>query len=121
VRTFADPAFFRLFYTLLSEGQGSARHAPWSYRGASWAHERHAFSGSVCSFAIDRYIVARSGLNGWALLVVKETWWDGKDNAIRSIQWAKPLSGSRAKTLEWLRGEERRIAAARPARDKEVE
>jgi hypothetical protein len=38
-------------------------------------------------------------------------WWDGNDRVIRSVQWAKPLSGNRAKILEWLRAEERRIAA----------
>lgn len=45
------------------------------------------------------------------MLFVKEIWWDESDKTIRSIEWAKPLSGDRSKILEWLRLEERRILA----------
>ena len=111
MRTFADPSFFRLIYMLLGEAHPDLRRTKWSHRGTNWIRERHSFSGSFSGFTIDQYLITKPSPNGWSLLVVKEMWWDGDDKSIRSTQWAKPLSGSRSKMLEWLRTEERRIAA----------
>ncbi|MGH6702990.1 MAG: hypothetical protein ACRECG_06265 [Bradyrhizobium sp.] len=111
MRTFADPSLFRLIHMLLGEAHPDLRRTKWSHRGVNWFRERHSFSGSSSGFAINQYLISKPQPGGWSLMVVKETWWDGNDKVIRSVQWAKPLSGSRAKTLEWLRAEERRIAA----------
>ena len=111
MRTFADPSFFRLIYTLLGEAHSDLRRTKWSHRNVNWLHERHTFNGSLFGFAIDQYLIAKPNPNTWSLLIVKETWWDASDKSIRSSQWAKPLSGNRSKILEWLRAEERRIAA----------
>lgn len=110
MRTFADPSFFRLIYTLLGEAHSDMRRTKWSHRGVNWVRQRHTFNGNNSGFAIDQYLITKPNPNGWSLLVVKEMWWDGEDKPIRSTQWAKPLSGKRAKTLEWLRAEERRIS-----------
>jgi hypothetical protein len=110
VRTFADPSFFRLIYTLLGEAHSDLRRTKWAHRGVNWVRERHTFNGSASGFAIDQYLLTKPNPNGWTLLVVKEMFWDGNDKSIRSTQWAKPLSGSRSKVLEWLRSEERRIS-----------
>lgn len=120
VRTFADPSLFRLIYMLLGEAHPDLRRTKWTYRGVNWFRERHSFSSSSSGFAIDQYLISKPQPGSWSLLIVKEMWWDGDDKVIRSVQWAKPLSGSRAKTLEWLRAEERRIAAG-PAQSKAAE
>ncbi len=109
MRSFAHPSFFRLIYALLSEAHTDMRKTKWSHRGANWVRERHTFNGTASGFAIDQYLISKPNPNGWTLLVVKEMWWDHNDKSIRSTQWAKPLSGSKAKTWEWLRAEERRI------------
>lgn len=111
MRTFADPSFFRLIYALLDEARPGLRRTKWSHRGVNWQRQRHSFTSSETGFAIDQYLITKPGPSGWTLLVVKEMWWDGNDKSIRSTQWGKPLSGSRVKVLEWLRGEERRINA----------
>jgi hypothetical protein len=92
-----------LIYLLLGEAHTDLRRTKWSHRGVNWVRERHSFTGSASGFAIDQYLISKPSPNGWSLLVVKEMWWDGNDKSIRSTQWAKPLSGSRAKTLDWLR------------------
>lgn len=109
VRTFADPSFFRLIHTLLGEAQSNLRRTKWTHRGVAWIKQRHTYTGNNSSFVIEQYLITKPDPNGWTLLVVKEMWWDGDDKPIRSTQWAKPLSGKRAKTLEWLKAEERRI------------
>ena len=110
MRTFASPSFFRLIYVLLGEAHSDLRRTKWEHRGVNWIRERHIFNGSASGFVIDQYLLTKSSPNGWTLLVVKEMFWDGSDKSIRSTQWAKPLSGSRSKMLDWLRAEERRIS-----------
>ena len=109
MRSFGDPSFFRLLHTLLGEAGSDLRRTKWSHRGVNWLRQRHSFTVSSVGFAIEQYLITKPNPNGWTLLVVKEMWWDGDDKSIRSTQWAKPLSGKRAKTLEWLKAEERRI------------
>ncbi len=111
MRTLANPSFFRLIAMLLSEADVGMRRTRWSHRGVEWRREWHTFSGARSGFAIDQYVITKSNPNGWSLLVVKEMWWDGDDKPIRTTQWAKPLSGPRPRMMEWLRAEERRIAA----------
>ena len=111
MRTFADTSFFRLFDGLLGEARPDLRSTAWSHRGVDWIRERHTFNGRGAGFAIDQHVITRSGRDGWSLLIVRESWWDGHDKPLRSTQWAKPLSGSRASLLRWLREEERRLAA----------
>jgi hypothetical protein len=112
MRSFGDPSFFRLLHILLGEAGADVRRTKWSHRGANWVRQRHSFTSSSVGFAIEHYLITMPNPNGWTLLVVKETWWDGDDKSLRSAQWAKPLSGERAKTLEWLKAEERRINSA---------
>lgn len=111
MRSFKDPSCLRVLHTLLGEAGTDLRRTRWTHRGVSWLRERHSFTGSTASFAIEQYLITKPNPNGWAILVVKEVWWDGDDKSLRSTQWAKPLSGKRAKTLEWLNAEERRINA----------
>ena len=121
MRKFADPSrFFLLIYTLLGEAYSDLRRTKWTHRDVNWIRERHNLNGSHSGFAKDQCLISKPNPNGWSLLVIKEMWWDGSDKVIRSTQWAKPLSGSRAKILEWLRAEERRIAA-QPVQFKAVE
>jgi hypothetical protein len=111
MRTFADPSLFRLIHALLGEAHSDFGCTKWTHRGANWTRQRHSFNSSNSGFVIEQYLITKPNPNGWTLLVVKEMWWDGDDKPIRTTQWAKPLSGQRAKTLEWLRAEERRINA----------
>lgn len=120
MRSFGDPSFFRLLHTLLGEAGSDLRRTKWTHRGVNWLRERHSFTSNTVSFAIEQYLITKPNPNGWSLLVVKEMWWDGEDKSIRSTQWAKPLSGKRAKTLEWLKAEERRVNAL-PVTEKAAE
>lgn len=113
MRTFADPSFFRLFHTLLDESCSDRQQSQWSHRGIAWVHQRHSFTGIICGFGIHQYLMTKAGSQGWSLLVVKEHWWNARGEAgLRSTEWAKHLTGNRAHILDWLRAEERRIAAA---------
>jgi len=113
VRTFADPSFFRLFHALLEESCPDRRQTQWSRRGVAWVHQRHSFTGIACGFGIHQYTMTKSGPQGWSLLVVKEHWWAvGGETSLRATEWAKPLTGKRTHIIDWLRAEERRIAAA---------
>lgn len=109
MRSFADPAFFRLLNALVSEAGADLRRTRWSHRGVDWVRQRHSFTSDAASFTIEQCVMASPGSHGWSLLLVKEMWWDGEDNSIRSTQWAKPLSGRRAMMLAWLQAEERRL------------
>lgn len=117
MRTFADPSFFRLFHALLDDSCPDRQQTQWSHRGIAWMHQRHSFTGVVCGFGIHQYMMAKTGSHGWSLLVVKEHWWTVRgETSLRATEWAKPLTGKRSHIMDWLRSEERRIAASTEGR-----
>ncbi len=60
-----------------------------------------------------QYTMAKTGSRGGSLLVVKEHWWTVRgETSLTATEWAKPLAGKRSRVMDWLRTEERRIAAA---------
>lgn len=69
--------------------------------------ERHSFSGRSHCFAIEVYLLSRSGRQSWTLMVTKEYWWDGgHKHAIKTFRWSQPTHGSRRDILTWLRAQE---------------
>ena len=96
MKTFADPSFFRLIHVLIDEVRADMRRTQWTHRGVSWNRIHHSFTGPFWGFGVHQYLLVKPGSNGWSLLVVRENWWSTADDTVlRSIQWAKPLSGRR--------------------------
>ena len=76
------------------------------YRALKLGYRTRSFAEIICGFGIHQYLMAKACSQGWSLLVVKEHWWNARGEAdLRSTEWAKPLTGSRAHILDWLRGE----------------
>jgi hypothetical protein len=104
MKALTDASFFRAFDGLVSAGNPGLKRASWSHAGASWRRERHSFSGVDHSFAVEVFTVAAANRGRWTLLVVREHWWlSGANDAVKSLQWARPTSGAAAEILAWLR------------------
>lgn len=110
LKSFADPALFRVISALVAEAGSDLSRATWQHRGKTWTKERHTFSSTACGFALDVYRIEHAQADAWTLLVVHEHWWDSRGATIRSSHWAKHLAGSRTKALGWLRDESQRLA-----------
>jgi hypothetical protein len=107
MKTFADASFFRLFDLLLNTSNPGLKLPQWSVDGVTWERERHSFTGSTYSFAMEVFTLTRSGRRGWALMVVKEYWWAGKNSdSLKSLHWARPINGRRTDVIAWLREQE---------------
>lgn len=63
-------------------------------------------TGSKHGFAIDIVTLTCEGRRGWSLIVSKEYWWAGEQSkAIKTLHWARQLSGQRGDILAWLRNQ----------------
>lgn len=110
MKSFGDPSFFRLYNALLGEGSPDPQAFEWTYRGVHWLRNRHTFTNPLYGFAIEVVLMTKSTPNAWSLLIVKEFWWERNGSSMKSGQWAKPLSGSKADIRRWVQLEERRQA-----------
>jgi len=46
-------------------------------------------------------------------MMIKEYWWAGEEGkALKSLRWARPMSGQRADILSWLRRQEEKAGRA---------
>jgi hypothetical protein len=109
VKSFADTSFFLLFEEILRRDQPKDAADRWVTAGVSWLHARHSYQGGDYGFAVETYEASSSAKN-WTLIVVKEHWWAGRNGeVIRSAHWAKPLRGSRASIISWLKSRQREI------------
>lgn len=106
MKSLGDPAFFRIFDSLVARAnpQAGQRRPHWSIGDTDWRWERHAFSGDAHSFMLDSWTITRAGSRGWSLLVAKEIWWTADPRKpLRDLRWAKLARGSRADAVNWLR------------------
>jgi hypothetical protein len=107
MKNLAHPSFFRVFDLLLGATNPDLKHTSWTHDGVSWERERHSFAGPKHGLVIEIITLARPGRRGWSILIVKEYWWAGKESkAIRSLRWAKPVSGQRSDIMQWFRLQE---------------
>jgi hypothetical protein len=108
MKSFADRNFFLLFEEIVRRDHQSRACDTWSAAGVDWRHGRHSFESDRFGFANETYEATRAGKKGWVLLVVKEHWWAGKrGDPVKTVQWAKPLAGSRAAIFAWLKERQR--------------
>jgi len=81
----------------------------WSTGDVSWQHARHGYETASYGFSVDTFEVVNAA-KGWALLVVKDHWWAGRNGEIlRTAHWAKTLRGNRTAIITWLRSRQREI------------
>ena len=107
MKNLASPSFFRTFDLLLSAGNPVAKLTLWSYDGVEWVRDRYSINSSSHSFVIEIVTLARPGRRGWSLMVAKEHWWAGqRSDPVRSVHWARPISGNRKDIIEWFRKHE---------------
>jgi hypothetical protein len=79
----------------------------WRVADVEWRRERHAFAGGNCSFAIEVHTLASAAhRRGWSLMVVVEHWWTGDKQALRTLTWARRLTGNSTTIFGWVRDHE---------------
>ncbi len=109
MKSFTDNAFLLLFEEILRRDKPKDAPDRWSVSGVTWQHARHGYESSNYGFAVDTFEVVNAA-KGWALLVVKDQWWAGRNGGIiRTVHWAKPMRGSRAAIMAWLKSRQREI------------
>ena len=107
MKSLAHASFFRAFDLLLGATNPGLKLSSWSHDGVAWERERHSFSGPRHGLTIEIVTLTRPGKRGWSLMIVKEYWWVGQQSrAVKSLRWAKPVSGQRADILTWFRAQE---------------
>lgn len=112
MKTFADTSFFLLFEEIIRRDNPRREHSVWSAGGVTWRHTRHTFEGQSYGFTVEVFEGTHAGKDGWALMVVKEHWWAGRQgDVVRSAHWAKPMKGSRSAIMAWLKQQQRRVDA----------
>lgn len=108
MKTLADASFFRAFDRVVAAGNPGLKRAQWTFAEVDWLRERHSFTGADHGFSVEVFRLTRGGRSTWTLLLVKEHWWGGpKKDAVKQLQWARPLAGRGADVLVWLRERER--------------
>jgi hypothetical protein len=104
VKTLSSTSFFRTFDLLIGTSNPGLKLDVWDVDGVRFEHSRHSFGGGSYCFAIDMFILTKSGRRGWQLMVAKEFWWtSGHKRPLRSQHWSHAIDGSRRDILMWLR------------------
>lgn len=110
MKSFGDPAFFRLFDLLTSLTNRGLKRSHWTHDGIEFERERHSVIGPKHGLTIEIFTLTRPGRRGWSLMVIKEYWWAGEESrALKSLRWARPIGGQRADILSWLRAQEAKL------------
>ena len=103
MKSFTDTSFFLLFEQILRSDNPGLKLDRWSKHGINWERTKHSYTGSAYGFILDSFLAVRSGRNAWSLLILKEHWWAGSHgDAVKSQQWAKPLTGQRRHIFGWF-------------------
>lgn len=104
MKNFASPSFFHTFDLILSRTNPGQERACWSVDGVAWQRERHSFAGPDYKVALEVFILARPGRDGWRLMVVREFWWaDTQKGAAKTMRWARPLGDRTGNAIAWFR------------------
>lgn len=115
MKNFVSPSFFRLFDLLMSTHNPGLKRSHWTLDGVECARERHSYNGPTNGFVVEAFTFTRSGRRGWVLMVVKEYWRMGEEaKAIKTLRWARPISGRRLDAIAWFRSQEAELDRAAP-------
>jgi hypothetical protein len=124
MRSFGDPSFFRLFDLLVFRTNRGLVSSRWRHEGVDFERERHSATGPKHGLTIDIFTLKRDGRRRWSLMVVKEYWWVGAESKpLKSLRWARPITGARGDILSWLKAQEAKVASEHTAEsdhDKEM-
>ncbi len=107
MRNLVRPSFFRFFDLLLSATNPGLKHSRWTFDNVDLVRERHSFNGPEHGLTIEIFTLTRPGKKGWKLMVTKEYWWAGEESKpLKSLHWARAISGQRSDLMAWLRAQE---------------
>jgi hypothetical protein len=107
MKSLGDPSFFRLFDLLVGATNRGLKRSYWTHDGVEFERDRHSASGPKHGLTIDIFTLTRPGRRGWSLIVIKEYWWAGAENKpVKSLRWARLISGQRGDALSWLRAQD---------------
>ena len=106
MRTFADPSFYRVFDTLISNAgttPGTFK-TQWSDHGVDFDRSRHSCTADGYSFTVEICQLEKTGTRPWALIAVKEYWHLERAAGLpRQVRWAKLITGRRTDALDWFK------------------
>lgn len=113
MKSFSDPSFFRTFELLIGSSNPGLKQSRWTFDEVEFERERMSRNGPKFGLSIEIYTLSRAGRRGWCLLVVKEYWWAGQETeAVKTVRWARPISGHRVDIIDWLRLQEKKVGRA---------
>jgi len=96
-----------MFDLLVSTSNPGMKRPRWTHDGVEFERERHSFTSSRHGIVIEIFTLTRGGHHGWSLMITKEYWWAGPDaTPLKTLRWARPLSGQRSDLFTWLRAQE---------------
>ena len=107
MKNLASPSFFRTFDLLMGVTNPGSKLTQWSLDSVEWVRDRYSVAGRAHGFVVEIVTLTRPGRRGWSLMVTKEHWWAGVGGeAIKSLRWARPVSGRRTDIIDWFRKQE---------------
>ena len=115
MKNFASPSFFRTFELLMGVTNPGVKLTQWLFDGVEWVCDRYSVTGQPHGFAIEIVTLTRPGRRGWSLMVTKEHWWAGtRTEAIKSLHWARAVSGQQKDIIDWFRTHEAALDCRTP-------
>jgi hypothetical protein len=103
VKSLGQAAFFRVFDRAVMPADSVDVVSAWTVEGVDWTRRRFSQRGAGAGFAIEIVEGVKPGRNGWSMMVVRETWWDGrKADPLKDRQWVNLTAGRRNDALAWF-------------------
>lgn len=112
MKSFADPGFFRVLDTLLSNAGAvpGTFKTHWKEDGGEFERSKHSCTAEDYSFTVEVCHLTHAGSRPWRLMAVKEYWHLGNNKELpRQVRWAKLLAGQRRDALAWFKLREAEI------------
>jgi hypothetical protein len=109
MKSFADPAFFRVFDMIVAASGGSpgSFKTHWKEGGVNFDRAKHSSAAGGSGFIIEICTLTHPTPRPWRLIAVKEYWHlENSTKLLRQVRWAKLLSGTRTDALGWFKQRE---------------
>jgi hypothetical protein len=109
MKTLGQAAFFRVFDRVVRPQATIDETPAWTVDGVDWRRQRVTQRGAGPGFAVEIFVGEKPGRNGWTLMVVRESWWDGeKADPVKDRQWSHLVRGRKSDALAWFQTQEPR-------------